>query len=146
VVLAGDAAHSIHPQAGQGLNLGIEDASMLSDAILGAMSAGADYGDTDVLQKYGRQSYLRNLQMLLTVDGINATFAAGNAGVVMPSESATDTSLPLRTGVVGNILSAAEKVIPGAAFRDARALGMLALNASPSLKKRIASYAMGLQK
>jgi ubiquinone biosynthesis monooxygenase Coq6 len=150
VALAGDAAHSIHPQAGQGLNLGIEDVSMLCDAILGAMSAGADYGDTDVLQKYGQQSYLRNLQMLLTVDAINATFAAGNAEVHAPLMSSdgkdTNTTLPLRAGVIGSLLSISEKVIPGAAFRDARALGMLALNASPSLKKRVAAYAMGLQR
>ena len=53
VALIGDAAHRIHPLAGQGLNLGISDAALLSNAIVQAKQCGADIGDYDlVLRQY----------------------------------------------------------------------------------------------
>ena len=52
IALAGDAAHSLHPQAGQGLNLGLGDARCLSETIAAALRAGSDIGDTAVLKPY----------------------------------------------------------------------------------------------
>ena len=44
VALVGDAAHSIHPQAGQGLNMGIQDIDHLSQVIVDGLASGADIG------------------------------------------------------------------------------------------------------
>jgi len=52
VVLLGDAAHTIHPLAGQGLNLGILDSKILTDEIMKAYNIHSDFGSIDVLQRY----------------------------------------------------------------------------------------------
>ena len=52
--LAGDAAHGIHPIAGQGLNLGLKDAAALAEIVLDAARLGLDFGQLDLLQRYER--------------------------------------------------------------------------------------------
>lgn len=52
MVLIGNAAHTVHPVAGQGFNLGLRDAAALADVLVGAASAGADIGDAAVLRRY----------------------------------------------------------------------------------------------
>ncbi len=76
VVLIGDAAHSIHPLAGQGANLGIADARQLSRVITRAIAEGEHPGDWPVLRRYERSRKGANQAMLYFVDGLNRLFSS----------------------------------------------------------------------
>ncbi|MBM3609674.1 MAG: 2-octaprenyl-6-methoxyphenyl hydroxylase, partial [Alphaproteobacteria bacterium] len=52
IVLVGDAAHGVHPLAGQGLNLGLRDVAVLADVLREAVINGLDFGDPAVLRDY----------------------------------------------------------------------------------------------
>ena len=82
VVLVGDAAHTIHPLAGQGMNLGLMDAAVVADVLLGALHKGEDPGDLRVLRRYERQRKGDNLKMLLALDVLHRLF--GVSGNLMP--------------------------------------------------------------
>ena len=75
VALVGDAAHTIHPQAGQGVNLGFLDAQALCDEILTAVEAGAPFWTERVLRRYQRRRYLDNLAVQRAMDGFDWLFA-----------------------------------------------------------------------
>lgn len=55
MVLLGDAAHAVHPLAGQGVNLGLRDVSELRDILINARTAGSDIGAAHVLRRYARR-------------------------------------------------------------------------------------------
>lgn len=76
LVLAGDAAHSVHPLAGQGVNLGLADAAELARQITAAVMEGQDPGDQRVLQRYERARKGANLLMLGALDGLDRLFRA----------------------------------------------------------------------
>ncbi|MDE2162701.1 MAG: FAD-dependent monooxygenase [Alphaproteobacteria bacterium] len=73
--LAGDAAHGIHPIAGQGLNLGLKDAAALADVALEAASLGLDPGGIDVLSRYERWRRFDSFTMAMAMDGLNRLFS-----------------------------------------------------------------------
>lgn len=72
--LVGDAAHTVHPLAGQGVNLGLLDAAALGETLVQAHSGGRDVGDLPVLRKYERWRKGENLVMMAAVDGIGRLF------------------------------------------------------------------------
>ncbi|HEU4617778.1 MAG TPA: UbiH/UbiF/VisC/COQ6 family ubiquinone biosynthesis hydroxylase [Gammaproteobacteria bacterium] len=72
--LVGDAAHTVHPLAGQGMNLGLADAACLAAEIEGALAEGRDPGDLTVLRRYERRRKGENLKMLAALDGLNRLF------------------------------------------------------------------------
>ena len=74
VALLGDAAHTVHPLAGQGMNLGILDAASIAAVIEDALLAGEDIGDLKVLRRYERERKGDNLAMLAAFDGLNRLF------------------------------------------------------------------------
>jgi 2-octaprenylphenol hydroxylase len=74
VVLVGDAAHTVHPLAGQGMNLGLLDAAALADTLLEAVRDGQDPGDLRVLRRYERQRKGDNVKMLLGMDALHRLF------------------------------------------------------------------------
>jgi len=74
VALLGDAAHTVHPLAGQGMNLGILDAASVVAVIEDALVAGEDIGDLKVLRRYERERKGDNLAMLAAFDGLNRLF------------------------------------------------------------------------
>jgi 2-octaprenyl-6-methoxyphenol hydroxylase len=79
LALAGDAAHGIHPIAGQGLNLGFKDAAALAQTVVEAARLGQDIGALDVLQTYQRWRRFDTVQMGVTTDILNRLFSNDNA-------------------------------------------------------------------
>ncbi len=81
--LAGDAAHALHPLAGQGVNLGLLDAAALVEVIADAARKGRDIGDLGVLRRYERWRKGDNLAMIFALDGFKRLFSNDMAGVSM---------------------------------------------------------------
>jgi 2-octaprenyl-6-methoxyphenol hydroxylase len=75
LVLVGDAAHGIHPIAGQGLNLGFQDAITLADLLIGAARQGDDLGAPALLMRYQRARRGPNLLMLAATDALDRLFS-----------------------------------------------------------------------
>jgi 2-octaprenyl-6-methoxyphenol hydroxylase len=69
--LIGDAAHTIHPIAGQGLNLGLKDAAALAETVLDAARLGLDFGRSDVLERYERWRRFDSMALAAATDGLN---------------------------------------------------------------------------
>lgn len=95
LVLAGDAAHGIHPIAGQGLNLGYRDAAALTEVILDARRLGLDIANPDALGRYERWRRADNLMMAGVTDVLNRLFSND----VGPIKAARDLGL----GIVNRI-------------------------------------------
>jgi 2-octaprenyl-3-methyl-6-methoxy-1,4-benzoquinol hydroxylase len=75
VVLIGDAAHVVHPLAGQGVNLGLQDVAELVANVRRAAERGRDPGDASVLRRYERVRRSENAIAARTFDGINRIFS-----------------------------------------------------------------------
>ncbi len=75
LALVGDAAHGIHPIAGQGLNLGFRDAGALAELVIGAVRAGADPGEASLLARYQALRRPANLAMLAATDTLDRLFS-----------------------------------------------------------------------
>ncbi len=76
LALIGDAAHNIHPLAGQGVNLGLMDAAVLAEELLAARCRGAGLGDVRILARYERRRRGDNGLMLALMDGFRLLFGA----------------------------------------------------------------------
>jgi 2-polyprenylphenol 6-hydroxylase len=76
-VLVGDAAHVIHPLAGQGVNLGLLDAAGLCEAVAAAVAIGEDVGAGLVLRRYEQQRLTHDVLMSLGMSAFNELFASG---------------------------------------------------------------------
>ncbi|NND66812.1 MAG: UbiH/UbiF/VisC/COQ6 family ubiquinone biosynthesis hydroxylase [Halioglobus sp.] len=74
VALVADAAHTIHPLAGQGINLGLADVAALAEEIFEGVARGAAPGDLAVLKRYQRQRKGENLLMMAAMDGFKRLF------------------------------------------------------------------------
>jgi len=74
IALIGDAAHAVHPLAGQGANLGLQDAACLAEIVADAVSRGLHPGDRPVLRRYERERKGANATMLHLMTGLNQLF------------------------------------------------------------------------
>jgi 2-octaprenyl-6-methoxyphenol hydroxylase len=80
LVLVGDAAHSIHPIAGQGLNLGLRDAAALADNVALSIRKGIDLG-SEVIQEYEKWRSFDNNKLGITTDILNRLFSNKNSSL-----------------------------------------------------------------
>ncbi|EIN09647.1 ubiquinone biosynthesis hydrox [Punctularia strigosozonata HHB-11173 SS5] len=81
-VLVGDAAHTVHPLAGQGLNLGLGDVDALARCIIAAASRGGDIGAYTALMPYARERYFENHKVMSAVDKLHKLYSTTAAPVV----------------------------------------------------------------
>src|SRR5471032_1198039 len=76
LALIGDAAHTIHPLAGQGVNLGFLDAAVLAEVLLQAAERGERLADVKVLSRYERRRMPHNLALMAAMEGFERLFQA----------------------------------------------------------------------
>lgn len=110
VALVGDAAHTIHPLAGQGVNLGILDAAALAEVVLAAWRAGGDPGALPVLRRYERWRKGHNLLVQAAMDGFRVLFASELAPVRLARGlglRAADAAGPFKTLVMRHAMGLA---------------------------------------
>lgn len=109
LALVGDAAHGVHPIAGQGLNLGLRDVGALAEVLITARRRGEDIGASDVLARYQTWRRWDTTTLALGMDSVNRLFSNDN-------------------GVL----------------RLVRDIGLGAVNAMPSMRRRFIREAAGL--
>lgn len=78
VALVGDAAHAVHPIAGQGLNAGLKDVAALAEVVVDARRRGEDIGRRDVLERYQRWRRFDVATLAVATDGFNRLFSNDN--------------------------------------------------------------------
>ena len=103
VALAGDAAHVIHPVAGQGLNMGIKDVAALIEVLVEAVRIGEDYGGDAVLERYQMARRFDVALMNFATDGLTRLFSNENAGLRAIRDlglGLVDRTPALKTGLI----------------------------------------------
>jgi 2-octaprenyl-6-methoxyphenol hydroxylase len=101
IALIGDAAHGVHPIAGQGLNLGLRDVASLAEVLVAARRRGEDIGTEPVLTRYQEWRRPDATTLALGMDGVNALFSNGNPLLRAARElgmGLVDALPPLRRG------------------------------------------------
>lgn len=88
--LIGDAAHTVHPLAGQGVNLGMLDAAALAEVILDAHGSGQDIGNHRLLRRYERWRRGENKLMIAVFDGFYHAFKPQSAPIRRIRSAALD--------------------------------------------------------
>lgn len=113
VVLIGDAAHTIHPLAGQGVNLGLLDAAQLSEVLDVALKRSDNISDITVLKRYERARYSENVKMSAAMQSFKWLFDADNAPVTIARNIGMkmfDRIAPVKQHVIGEAMGLSGKL------------------------------------
>ncbi|CAI0380359.1 unnamed protein product [Linum tenue] len=103
IVLIGDAAHAVHPLAGQGVNLGFGDAFTLSRIIGEGVAVGTDIGEVSLLRKYEAERKPANIAMMAVLDGFQKIYSVdfGPLNVLRAAAfHAANYISPLKRGII----------------------------------------------
>ena len=131
VALVGDAAHTMHPMAGQGLNLGMSDVASLSSLIKEAVDSGMDVGGTSLfLDRYNRERMVGGWGVVGGVHGLHEIF--GMSGIA--PGSVADGTYDGGRGSAGSLRSL---------LGYGRSLGMNVVNGVPFVRRMLAEVAAG---
>ncbi|CAN0524479.1 unnamed protein product, partial [Laminaria digitata] len=113
LALAGDAAHAIHPIAGQGFNIGLRDVAALAEVIIDTLRLGLDPGTLTALERYERWRRPDNMMMIGVTDILNRLFSNDIAPVRLARDiglAAVDRATPVKKifmrhamGLVGDL-------------------------------------------
>jgi len=120
IALVGDAAHTVHPLAGQGVNLGMLDAAALADTIFDALGNKQDPGNLRSLRKYERWRRSENSAMIAVLDGFYHAFKPQPAAVQVFRSAAlnlADSAGPLKRLVMRHALGTSGH-LPSLAIKD----------------------------
>lgn len=115
VALIGDAAHGVHPIAGQGLNLGLRDVAALAEVVVQARRRGEDIGTPAVLTRYQQWRRPDATALALGMDGVNALFSNQNPllrGARELGMGLVDAIPPLRRGFMRQAAGLAMRPMP----------------------------------
>ena len=103
----GDAAHTIHPLAGQGVNLGFADVKALVDTLCAEAKRGNDLGSLMCLNKYQRLRKPENLVTMAAMEGFKRLFAADNLAVRLLRNmglSQVDKLKPVKNEIIKQVM------------------------------------------
>ena len=104
VVLVGDAAHTIHPLAGQGINLGLKDVAVLSEELLKAVANGNEISDKLLLKRYERRRKPDNLAMMAIMEGFRRLYGEQSSMLLRLLRNrgmdSIDTLKPLKNKII----------------------------------------------
>jgi len=131
VVLVGDAAHTMHPMAGQGLNLGMGDVKSLANLIKEAVDSGMDVGGTSLfLDRYNDERMLKGWGMVGGVHGLHEIFGCSGSVSGSVADGSYDSGERSAWGVQSMI-------------GYSRSLGMNVVNGAPLIRRALAEMAAG---
>ena len=108
VALVGDAAHSIHPLAGQGINLGLKDVAVLSEEVGRAWQQGVALGSERTLRRYQRRRKTDNLLMMSAMEAFKRGFGSTHPAIRVARNmglSWTDAATPLKNWLARQALT-----------------------------------------
>ena len=132
VALVGDAAHTMHPMAGQGLNLGMSDVNILSSLVKEAIDSGMDVGGTDLfLDRYNDDRMLKGWGVVSGVHGLHEVFR--QSGSIPGSVTDVDSNIQ-QSGSVGGVQSL---------IGYSRSMGMNIVNGIGPVRRALAEIAAG---